>query len=548
MLDFDDVLVQTGEFGLYQKYVVWLLVISGAFMNAFSSFAMVFVLFTPEFRCKLSPNDTDYFSVSQILVQSDVWKSLDCSIEVSPQNSSKLDRTIECPYGYVYDTTYFDQTIITQWDYVCDSAVHPRTVLSVMTLSGVLGDYVLGFLQDRYGRKFGFTLGTSMYVVFGLAMLLSPNLWVFGLLGAAQWFPGSANYNAAYVWALEFAGPSKRTFITAIVAIIYSFAAASMALIAYLFRTWTEIMIVTTVPFAVTLLFYWILAESPRWLLSKGRYEEFRKILTTIARWDKKQPNQQLIEEIIEDSRKASECSNSTVNEGRTRDLFTRPNICKKSLIVTLAWCINSLVYYVISYNVENLGGNFYVAYALQASIEAPASLLSLYTVNRFGRIPTLFFGLLISAVTSLLSTPGSLWPSALIIGLVVASKFGISLSYNVLYQVAAELYPTVVRARGLGFSTLVSDGLSVLIPYVVYSATDYQSAPMIIMGSLCFFGAFSVLFLPETLNQRLLDTIEESERLHLVSLATLKKNIPALCCIKKRTAESQDIPIVIHM
>nr|CDQ08046.1 Bm12380 [Brugia malayi] len=46
--------------------------------------------------------------------------------------------------------------------------------------------------------------------------------------------------------------------------------------------------------------------------------------------------------------------------------------------------------------------------------------------------------------------------------------KFGIAASFAVIYLFSGELYPTVVRALGMGMSSMVAGSGLILAPYVV--------------------------------------------------------------------------------
>lgn len=50
MLDFDHVLLEVGEFGRYQRFVVLLLIVPACFMNAYNSFGLVMLTYTPKHR------------------------------------------------------------------------------------------------------------------------------------------------------------------------------------------------------------------------------------------------------------------------------------------------------------------------------------------------------------------------------------------------------------------------------------------------------------------------------------------------------------------
>jgi len=112
---------------------------------------------------------------------------------------------------------------------------------------------------------------------------------------------------------------------------------------------------------------------------------------------------------------------------------------------------------------------------------------------------------------------------------LAVAAKFGISSSYDIVYQVTGELQPTVIRGIGMGFSSLIGETFNSVMPYIVYSAGVYQMLPMIILGILSIIGGICTLFLPETKDKPMPQTIEDGEILAPAGWPALHANVARL-------------------
>lgn len=64
----------------------------------------------------------------------------------------------------------------------------------------------------------------------------------------------------------------------------YTFGLMGLALVTVYVRDWFHLSLVTSVPFLLYFLYIFIMPESPRWLLAKGKLEEALKILETMAR------------------------------------------------------------------------------------------------------------------------------------------------------------------------------------------------------------------------------------------------------------------------
>ena len=73
------------------------------------------------------------------------------------------------------------------------------------------------------------------------------------------------------------------------------------------------------------------------------------------------------------------------------------------------------------------------------------------------------------------------------------------------------EIFPTCVRQSGLGFATLISQMICIGGPYVIYLGATDLKLPYAVMFLVCIAGFIATLFLPETLDRKLPETIEEA-------------------------------------
>lgn len=88
-----------------------------------------------------------------------------------------------------------------------------------------------------------------------------------------------------------------------------------------------------------------------------------------------------------------------------------------------------------------------------------------------------------------------------------------ITASYGTVYIFTAEQFPTPVRNVGLGASSMMARVGGILAPYINALSAKWQPFPLIIFGAMAFVSGLLSLLLPETLNKKLPETIEEGER-----------------------------------
>lgn len=92
--------------------------------------------------------------------------------------------------------------------------------------------------------------------------------------------------------ALELVGENYRSFVTVMTCTFYTTGIMLLSLITYMERDWVKLSLYTSVPFTLYFLYIFIMPESPRWLLMRGRLEEALKVLENMAKINgRKLPN-----------------------------------------------------------------------------------------------------------------------------------------------------------------------------------------------------------------------------------------------------------------
>ena len=89
---------------------------------------------------------------------------------------------------------------------------------------------------------------------------------------------------ACYILVVELCGKSFRPHVAGLQQITLLTAYFTIPIIAYFIRDWRDLQLVTSVPWVIVVLYFWLLPESPRWLITVGRKKDAIDILTHIAK------------------------------------------------------------------------------------------------------------------------------------------------------------------------------------------------------------------------------------------------------------------------
>jgi MFS family permease len=91
-------------------------------------------------------------------------------------------------------------------------------------------------------------------------------------------------YSISFVLLLEMTGPKDRVTAGNILAYSFSIGQMLIAGLAFYFKNWLKVqwaLALYVIPF---LMYYWLMPESPRWLLSSDKVDEARRVITKITR------------------------------------------------------------------------------------------------------------------------------------------------------------------------------------------------------------------------------------------------------------------------
>lgn len=159
-------------------------------------------------------------------------------------------------------------------------------LIAASSLIGIFfGAPIFGWVSDRFGRRWLFTADLIVFIVAGLLQFVVQTDWQLFAIRIVLGLAIGAEYSIGAPILSEFVPAERRGnrlaalevcwYVGYLVSVL-----AAFALIAIPGVGWRLVLASSAVPALVTLLLRMGMPESPRWLMSQGREEEARAIVT----------------------------------------------------------------------------------------------------------------------------------------------------------------------------------------------------------------------------------------------------------------------------
>ncbi|KAJ7392479.1 hypothetical protein OS493_012145 [Desmophyllum pertusum] len=485
-LTIDDVMEKIGSMNRYQYR---LLLVCGVlqFFGSFQVMLPTFLSVEPPWQCK---DNSSACNLTGTFKPGDKDYKFRCSI---PRDD------------WEFDTSELN-SVVTEWDLVCDVSALSMLTKAVMFLGVMIGVLVGGFLSDKLGRKPVVYFVSALMNILALAGSFIHVYWVYVLFRVLVGLCSGCATIAMYVLLVEYVGKRHRHVIGVALWYFWVLSLLLLPLVAYLIRDWRTLSIVGAVPGLVQIFFWWFIPESPRWLLAHGKPNEAMEELKKVAAFNRKAMPEGELEQ---------KDASSTQRQGDFRDLFNSIEMTKRTLISWFAWMVISLVYYAVSFSAGTFGGNRYLVFFLTSLVELPSNWTCIILCRKIGRKKTTVLGVIISFFASVIAVlfQRDLQNTGFMVANIIMAqgiaKFFINMSFSSIYVYSSELFPTVIRNIGMGTSSAAARIGSMSAPYVVWLIRVHVLLPYSIVAVLAFVCAGLCFLLPETKDAPTLENMD---------------------------------------
>ncbi|CAB3410501.1 unnamed protein product [Caenorhabditis bovis] len=388
------------------------------------------------------------------------------------------------------------------WDISGDYAYRRAIMQGAYFIGQLFSSYICGILADIVGRVPVYRASIVINILSGILMCFAGS-WKF--YAWVKFFGGlshSGLYSVGSVIGFETNCSQYRRHVSTFANIASAIGGIVLAILAYFFVNFHDLHIAIAIISGILILSFVYTIESPRWLITKGKLDEAQKVLNAIARKNGTT--------LPDDWRSLLEVPNTSSNSSSAIMIepFRNVKILKQFLPCLLMWFNTTMSFYGITMKSDIGGGYPFFTFGLLHTVDIIAQLFLLFFIDKIGRKVFYSFSTISFALLLFINWLTKDYVSVTIsIANIVAAKFCVSISYTILSTFTSELFPTLIRNTILGYCSAFARVGAIASTFLVdIKVMVFMSLISAILTSCALY------FLPETLGQKLPDSVSETK------------------------------------
>ncbi|CAH2099470.1 unnamed protein product [Euphydryas editha] len=513
-LALETIIKHVGEIGLYQR-LLFVVMMPFGIVWSFVYFGQMFITATPqEHWCRVPEleelsldirrslsipkiSDTEF---DQCLMFDRNWTQV---LETLSSPDPATPR-IPCSNGWEFlfeDIPY--STIVNEREWVCENSDLVTWSQSINFVGSIFGGILCGNLADKYGRLPVIMLSNLLGCIGGVATIFTTDFWDFAICRFIVGMACDSCFLMIYILVLEYVGTKYRSLVANMsIAMYFGGGCLLLPWLALGISDWKNLSLAMALPMLLALATPFVVPESARWLVSKGKIDKAVNILKKFERINKSKIPENVLGNFISIANKAKE-----KNEGVLM-IIKIPSLRVMVTFLIFAFVSAALMFDGIIRLSENLGLDFFLTFTVTSATEIPSVIILVLLLDRLGRRWFVTGPMLLAGVLCLIT---AFIPRGVAsVALAVAARFLTNMSFSTVNQWTTELLPTAARASGSSAVHITSFAALVLSPFIVYSDRVWEGLSLIIVGVLGIAGGCAALVLPETKGRRMPQTADD--------------------------------------
>ncbi|XP_056383023.1 solute carrier family 22 member 6-B-like [Hyla sarda] len=423
-----------------------------------------------------------------------------------------------------YNLSLYTSTIISEWDLVCEREWMKELAQSIYMAGVLFGAMLYGPLADRFGRRTVILCCLLQIASMGTSAAFSPNFSAYCVFRFMTGMGICGLVINDLGLTMEWVPKKYRPTVSIIQGTCLTLGQLVLAGMAYAITDWRWLQLALSLPFFIFPILIWWVPESYRWLALKKRSQHALWSLNRAARINGEKNGTFITLEMLthENNENAPRRSSSAT----PLDLFRTPSMRKITIGLSMSWFSSSFCFFPIAMDIQRFGYSLYLMQVIFGCAELPLRILSTLMAAYVGRRFSVSLFLVFSGVLILcsLAIPADLL--LLQMSFTVLAKGFLGASIVCAYLYTAELFPTVLRQTGIGFTNMMMRLGAVVAPLAMMTKAYAPFLPLVIFGTVPILTGLPILWLPETLNSQLMDTVEEVEARHQKATSEKKKEL----------------------
>lgn len=401
-------------------------------------------------------------------------------------------------------------------------------VMSSALLGCLMGVVISGWLSDKYGRKFMMILASVIFALSAFGTGAASTLELFILFRIISGIGIGIASNISPMYLSEVSPPAVRGKYVAIYQLAIVLGILSAQIVNWQIAEpvvpgedilhswngqlgWRWMFWAPAFPAILYLVLAFVIPESPRWLVSKEKYQKATDIFSRIAG---KETAVMLVSEV----RNAAQ---ETVNKVKLSQLFKGKSFKIVVIGIVIAilqqWCgINVVFNYAqeiftaAGYSVSDMLFNIVVT----GVVNVIFTFVGMYTVDRLGRRSLMLLGTIGLSLIYIVLGAGYYFriEGIIMLFLVVLAIACYAMTLApVTWIVISEIFPTRIRAKGMALSTFALWSASFVLTYTfpLLNSSFGSYGTFWLYGFICILG---FLFIKKNLPETKGKTLEEIE------------------------------------